>query len=174
MSFELEDIYEAILTSKLPFLWKQNSYPSLKPLGSYIHDFIQRLIFLQVTLDYFQYFTAHSRTNNIFMCEFIVKQKWYDEGPPITFWLPGFYFTQAFLTGTAQNYARKYQIPIDLLAFDFEIQQETIFESAPENGVYIYGLFLDGARFDMKEMIVEESFPKILYDNMPYVSALRF
>lgn len=96
------------------------------------------------------------------------------------YWISGFYFTQAFLTGSRQNYARKHKIPIDLLIFDFFVlHADTIPITPPEDGVYIYGLYLDGARFNNEEMVLDESRPKILYEVMSPVtfsfsSSLRF
>lgn len=49
------------------------------------------------------------------------------------------------------------------------MDKDMIVNSEPENGVYVYGLFLDGARWSNKKSTLKESRPKHLYDIMPLI-----
>ena len=48
MSPDLDALSSSILIGRLPELWAGQSYPSLKPLGSYINDLVDRLTFIRV------------------------------------------------------------------------------------------------------------------------------
>jgi dynein heavy chain len=71
------------------------------------------------------------------------------------------------LTGSAQNFARRYTIPIDEIVFDFEMMPEDSYNHGPENGVYTYGLFMEGARWNKESHKLAESLPKALFAPAP-------
>ncbi|KAI9224756.1 dynein heavy chain and region D6 of dynein motor-domain-containing protein [Blastocladiella britannica] len=141
MSPDLEDAVKCMLISRVPTSWAGKSYPSLKPLGSYVTDLVARLKFLQ---------------------------DWCDEGAPTVFWLPGFFFTQSFITATLQNYARKYQVAIDELGVDFQLILDQEFcHTKPDDGVFVNGIYMEGARIDPESGVLTESLPKVLFSSLP-------
>uniref|UniRef100_A0A1I8GGQ9 DHC_N2 domain-containing protein n=1 Tax=Macrostomum lignano TaxID=282301 RepID=A0A1I8GGQ9_9PLAT len=162
MSEELDSVYTAFINNQVPKLWSNVAYPSLKTLSNWIKDLILRCWFVHY---------------------------WLTQGMPKSFWLPGFFFPQGFLTGTLQNYARKYNYPIDHLSFEFivkpvyrdqeevnkamqtvgfgeEIPQDQEIER-PEDGVLVHGLFTDGFRFDCETMRAALSHHNVMLDVLP-------
>lgn len=135
MSESLDKMATSLYSNIVPNLWASKAYPSLKPLGSWVSDLSARVNFLNT---------------------------WMQNGIPPAFWISGFYFPQAFLTGTLQNFARKYIISIDTINFSFKVLDEPP-KTRPKDGCCVYGLFLEGARWNRQKSILDESFPKELY-----------
>jgi dynein heavy chain len=144
MSGELEAMSNSIKLNGVPDAWVAKAYPSLKPLASWNSELLERV-------------------------QFIVD--WVRDGIPIVFWISGFYFPQAFLTGTLQNYARKHQLPIDTIESNHivEDQEWDEFTEKPEDGAYIRGLYMEGARWDAEINSINDSIPKQLYTNIPVI-----
>jgi dynein heavy chain len=117
----------------------------LKPLASWIIDLNERCTFLQ---------------------------NWLDKGAPPTFWISGFFFPQAFFTGARQNFARKHIVAIDELDMDFKIYDEIDpmeVAEKPEDGVFCYGMYFAGARWNKTIHMIDESKPKQLYVELPLI-----
>ena len=66
---------------------------------------------------------------------------------------------KAFITGTLQNYARKVQISIHTISFDFsvipgELDAWEKITQKPEDGCYIRGLYVEAAIWDTERGVV--------------------
>jgi len=148
MSAELDLMYKSLFNNVVPTLWEEVAPDSLKPLGAWIIDLHQRLEFLN---------------------------KWILEGPPQSYWINAFFFPQGFLTGVLQNHARKHHVAIDGLQFQFEVLKmtdPTKVTAGPENGVYVDGLFIDGAAWDTKEESLCDASLGELFTEMPILHFL--
>lgn len=84
--------------------------------------------------------------------------------------MSSFFFPQGFLTGVLQEYARHpdRQIAIDELVFSFkftEMTKERCSIKAAE-GVYIHGLYMEGACWDNSKKILTEPIKVILLSKL--------
>jgi dynein heavy chain len=86
-------------------------------------------------------------------------------------WLAAFTFPTGFLTAVLQKTARKNNIPVDALTWEFNVFQseESSIDSGPKEGVYIRGLYLEGASWDNKNGCLKDSNPMELTTPLPLI-----
>ncbi|XP_017780151.1 PREDICTED: dynein heavy chain 6, axonemal [Nicrophorus vespilloides] len=167
MSDALEEVYTAFSNNQVPKMWSARSYPSLKSLGSWIKDLELRLDFICV---------------------------WLRSGQPNSYWISGFYFPQGFLTGTLQTHARKYNLPIDQLKFNFIVKPYVLHQEeiklghdnnggkedyslygdleAPRDGVNLHGIYMDASRWDFRNMILTDPKPGEVNPSLPALTLI--
>lgn len=141
---ETDEQLTSIKNNCIPDKWLKRSYPSRKSLLGYIEDLKKRIAGFET---------------------------WIEQGKPNVFWVSGFFFTQSFLTGVKQNYARKHQHPIDKVDFVYRVlkkSEEPVARSVPpEDGCYLDGLYLEGAAWDDENGVLSESDPKVIHVPLP-------
>ena len=144
MSQDLDAMYTSFLNNQLPALWERVSFASLKTLASWIADTIYRVDFMRF---------------------------WLKNGQPAAFPMPVFFFPQGFMTASLQTFARKHMEAIDQLSFRFTILTESPDQITvgPEDGVIVFGLFIEGARFDEEKGHLVDSRPGKMFEPLPAI-----
>ncbi|KAI8923518.1 dynein heavy chain and region D6 of dynein motor-domain-containing protein [Entophlyctis helioformis] len=129
MSPELEETFGSIFEGKVPPLWSR-TYASLKPLAAWTRDLVLRI----------EHFAEWAKGNE-----------------PRQFWLGAFTFPTGFLTAVLQKAARKNSVPVDILAWEYTpMQEDEPVNQGAKDGVYIRGLYLEGASWDKKNNCLKE------------------
>jgi len=128
---------------QVPPAW-QKAYPSVKNLSAWYAELAQRIETLR---------------------------EWADGSYPKVYWLGGFTYPTGFLTAVLQTSARKNNVSIDGLSWDFLVSntEEKDITQPPRDGVYIKGMFLEGASWDHQAGCLAEPRPMELIVSMPII-----
>ncbi|XP_065810510.1 dynein axonemal heavy chain 8 [Labrus bergylta] len=144
MSENLRDALDNIFDARVPNLWRKISWES-STLGFWYTELIER--------------------NKQFNC-------WVFKGRPKTFWMTGFFNPQGFLTAMRQEVTRAnkgWALDTVTLTNNVLKQAKEEITASPTEGVYVYGLYLDGAGWDRKNTTLIESSPKVLFTPLPVI-----
>ncbi|XP_070067151.1 dynein beta chain, ciliary [Drosophila virilis] len=145
ISSVMEDLMLCLYMDQVPEQWTKLAYPSLLGLQSWFGDLMQRLRELESWVSDFRL--------------------------PSSIWLAGFFNPQSLLTAIMQQTARKNEWPLDRMCLNCDVTKKfkEEFTSAPREGAYVNGLFMEGARWDMKLSTITDALNKELFPAMPVI-----
>ncbi|XP_069502374.1 dynein axonemal heavy chain 2 [Ambystoma mexicanum] len=144
MSTSLEETFNCIFDARVPPLWAK-AYPSNKLLASWTRELRERVDQFALWAE-----TAH---------------------PPPIYWLSAFTFPTGFLTAVLQLSARQNAISVDTLSWEFIVStvDDNNLLYKPKDGVWIRGLYLEGAGWDKKNACLLEAEPMELVCSIPSI-----
>jgi dynein heavy chain, axonemal len=92
--------------------------------------------------------------------------------------MTGFFNSQGFLTAMKQEVTRNHKgwaLDDVVLSTAVTNKEKEELKVAPEEGVYVHGLYLDGCSWDKKKDTLVDSDPKVLFAALPvlHVSAVQ-
>ncbi|KAH9492185.1 Dynein heavy chain 8, axonemal [Bulinus truncatus] len=144
MSENLRDALDNLFDARVPARWMRFSWQS-STIGFWYTDLLER----------------NAQFSN-----------WIFQGRPVVFWMTGFFNPQGFLTAMRQEVTRAHKgWALDSVSLHNDVTRffKDDINVAPPEGVYIYGLFLDGAQWDRRNNRLGESHPKVLFVALPVV-----
>ncbi|XP_020907777.1 dynein heavy chain 8, axonemal-like [Exaiptasia diaphana] len=144
MSETLRDSLDCMYDARIPKHWKKISWES-STLGFWFTELIER--------------NAQFRT-------------WCFDGRPNVFWMTGFFNPQGFLTAMRQEVTRAHKgWALDCVVLHNDVTRffKDDITTPPTEGVYVHGLFLDGAGWDRRGCKLVEPAPKVLFTPIPVV-----
>ncbi|CAL6017562.1 Outer-arm_dynein gamma [Hexamita inflata] len=150
MSEHLQDTLDAIYDARVPKKWLAISW-ELNSLGSWQADLIRRCA--QFT-------------------EWLKQEK---TGELNAFWLTGFFNPTGFLTAVKQKITRTQPgWSLDKVTIITTVQKQDVSSldeikniNQSKKGVYIYGMFLEGASWNKGKDMLQDALPKQLYAQLP-------
>ena len=91
---------------------------------------------------------------------------------PKVSWMSGFFNPMAFLVAVMQVTSRKNDWALNKLVTTVDVTKKATpeeVEGVARDGAYVFGLYMEGARWDLAAGSVEDAYMKELYPKMPVI-----
>ncbi|XP_057328416.1 dynein axonemal heavy chain 10-like [Microplitis mediator] len=100
---------------------------------------------------------------------------WSGSNEPIVLWLSGLNNPKSYLAAFFQMTCRKNNWPLDKSCIYTQVSKFSRVDEVEERlhqGCYVHGLYLEGARWDVKQQCLKKSYPKVKFDELPVLSII--